>query len=103
MKPDIRSLAKEYKFGNSLVFIRGKRFPDYASAAAYNHVDLSDRVPLYVWDRSPEVRGQVLRSYPDRLVWIVNGPSITGRGFKVIEGPMPADELAPQRIPSHKS
>ncbi len=87
MRPDIRVLADERKFGRSLVLVRGKAFPDYASAAIYNPLDLHADAPVYAWDRNPEVRAEVMKAYEDRLVWIVNGPSITGRGFEVMEGP----------------
>jgi hypothetical protein len=93
MRPDVRLLAKEYSFGKSLVLIRGERFPDYASAAVYNHVNFHDRVPLYAWDKNPEVQAQVLTAYSDRPVWVVEGPTITRNGFKVIDGPLSAHEL----------
>jgi hypothetical protein len=93
MRPDIRTLAKEYGFGKSLVLVRGNGFPDYASAAAYNPVDLRADAPVYAWDRSPEARAQLLEAYPDRPVWIVNSPSMTHRGFEVVGGPLPAHEL----------
>lgn len=94
LRPDIRYLAKEYNFGESLVLIQGAARPDYASAAVYNPLDLHAAVPVYAWDKNPEVRSQVLRAYSDRPVWIVAGPSITGGAFKVIEGPIPAAKLA---------
>jgi 4-amino-4-deoxy-L-arabinose transferase-like glycosyltransferase len=93
MRPDIRYLAERRDFGRSLVLIRGERHPDYASAAVYNPVDLTAEAPIYAWDRSPEVRAKVLQVYSDRLVWVIEGPSITGGAFKVVEGPLPAREL----------
>lgn len=93
MRPDIPYLAKEHAFGKSLVLIRGNRHPDYASAAVYNPLDPRADAPVYAWDRNPEVRAQVLRAYQDRPVWIVNGPSITHRGFEVLQGPLSTQEL----------
>lgn len=93
MRPDIRRLAETHDFGADLVFIRGDRHPDYASAAVYNPIDLGSPVPVYVWDRDPEVTAQVLRTYPDRPVWIVDGPTRTGNGFRVVEGPRPASQV----------
>jgi len=93
MRPDVRYLARENNFGKSLVLIRGERFPDYASAAIYNPLDLQAGAPVYAWDRNPEVRARTLNAYADRSVWIVEGPSITGDGFKVVTGPLPAREL----------
>jgi hypothetical protein len=92
MRPDIRYLAEEYSFGKNLVLIRGKAHPDYASAFAYNPVDFHAHLPIYAWDRSSDVRAKLIAAYPDRPVWIVNGPSITGNGYKVIAGPLARDQ-----------
>jgi hypothetical protein len=93
MRPDIRHLANEYSFGKSIVFIRGDRHPDYASAATYNPVNLYAHEAVYAWNRNPEVKAQVLKVYHDRPVWFVDGPSITNNGFKVITGPLSLKEL----------
>src|SRR5262249_54215865 len=93
MRPDVLRLARQYDFGKSLVLIRGERFPDYMSAAVYNPLDLRAAAPVYAWDRNPEVRAKALKAYADRKVWIIEGPSITGAGFKVVEGPLVAREL----------
>jgi hypothetical protein len=93
MRPDIRELAATHDFGESLVLVRGRRFPDYASAAAYNPIDLRAPVAVYAWDRSPEVRRAVLSAYADRPVWIVAGPTVTGDGFRVERGPVSARQL----------
>lgn len=93
MRPDVRSLAKQRNFGRSLVLVQGQRHPDYASAAAYNPLDLMADAPIYAWDRSPEVRRQVLEVYKDRPVWILEGPTRTGAGFRVKTGPLAAADL----------
>ncbi len=95
MRPDVRRLAAKHHFGKSLILIRGERHPDYASAAAYNPLDLRAPVPIYAWDRSPEVRAAVVSAYRDRPVWILEGPSVTKQGFRVLAGPLQADELPP--------
>jgi hypothetical protein len=100
MRPDILRLARQYDFGKSLVLIRGERFPDYASAAVYNPLDLRAAAPVYAWDRNPEVRARALSAYADRTVWIIEGPSITGAGFKVVEGPLAAGELLARGKPA---
>ncbi|MCW5979515.1 MAG: hypothetical protein KIT09_15665 [Bryobacteraceae bacterium] len=94
MRPDIRELAKQYQFGRSLVLVRGNRHPDYASAAIYNPLDLEADAPLYAWDRGPEVRAEAARAYRDRPVWLVDGPTVTGNGFRVVAGPLAASEVA---------
>jgi hypothetical protein len=94
MRPDVRDLAVEHGFGRSLVLVRGNRFPDYASAAAYNSLDVQTTSgPVYVWDRDTDARKAALRAFPDRPVWIVTGPSLTGRGYEVSAGPLPAGEF----------
>jgi hypothetical protein len=91
MEPGVERLAREHGFGASLVLVRGRRHPDYASAATYNPLDLRAPEPIYAWDRGPEARAEVLRAYPDRQVWIVGGPTVTGRGFQVLAGPLSPD------------
>jgi 4-amino-4-deoxy-L-arabinose transferase-like glycosyltransferase len=93
MRPDVRNLARQYNFGSSLVLIRGDGHPDYASAAVYNPLNLRDEVPIYAWDRSPEVRAQLLKAYAGRPVYIVDGPSVTSGGFKVVKGPVTTNYL----------
>jgi 4-amino-4-deoxy-L-arabinose transferase-like glycosyltransferase len=93
MRPDIRALAQEHSFGADLVLIRGRRFPDYAAAFAENPVDLRSSRPIYAWDRDSATRAAVVREYAGRRVWFVNGPSVTGRGFEIAAGPVPAADL----------
>ena len=101
MRPDIRHLAEEYRFGKSLVLVRGNAQPDYASAFPYNPTNFSADVPIYAWDRGPELQAKLVAAYPNRPVWIVNGPSITGNGYKVIAGPPPKDHAVLQVNDGH--
>jgi hypothetical protein len=96
MRPDIPQLAKQHGFGKSLVLIHGNEHPDYASAWTYNPLDPYAAVPVYAWERNLEVRSEVLRAYPDRPIWIVNGPTVTRGGFQVVAGPLSAHYLAAQ-------
>jgi hypothetical protein len=88
MRADVRTLAADGRFGTDLVLVRGKRFPDYASAFAENPVDLKSRATIYAWDRDPETRAAVLHAYRERRVWILEGPSITGAGYRIAAGPI---------------
>lgn len=81
--------------GRDLVYLRGNRHPDYASAAMRNPIDLSTASPVYVWDVNPAIRREVARAFPDRRVWVMEGPSEAGGSFRVLEGP-----LAPGTVPS---
>jgi hypothetical protein len=93
MRPDVRRIASASDFGRDLVLVRGRRFPDYASAAPYNPIDLNGDAAIYVWDRSADVRMEALRAYPDRRVWIVDGPAETGAGYRLVAGPLRADSM----------
>jgi hypothetical protein len=89
MRPDVRELAEQHRFGESLVIIRGRRHPDYASAVTYNPVDFNDPVPLYAWDQDrADLRKLAVDAFPDRPVYIIDGPSKTGRGFELRAGPL---------------
>jgi len=101
MRPGIRAMAAEGMFGKSLVLIRGRRHPDYASAAIYNSLDMRSDDTVYAWDKSPEARQQARLAFPDRQVWIVDGPSITRAGYRVAAGPLePASALLDRYVPS---
>lgn len=93
MRPDIRYLAKAHNFGPSLVLVQGNKDPDYASAAIYNPLDLAANATIYAWDRDNDTRRRLLEAYADRPVWIVRSPSLTGRGYEVVDGPVAAAEL----------
>jgi hypothetical protein len=101
MRADVRHLAREHNFGRSLVLVRGARHPDYASAATYNPIDLHADAPIYAWDASAEIREELLRAYPDRTVWILDGPSLTKDGFRVVAGPLSPEEARTSAIQPH--
>lgn len=62
-----------------LVLVAGERFPDFASAAVYNPVDVTaPGRTVFAWDRDPTIRAGLLAAYPDRPVWHLRGPSVTG-------------------------
>lgn len=99
MRADVRALAAEHRFGDALVLVRGRRFPDYASAAVYNPVDLRGPSTIYAWDATPALRSQLLEAYAGRRVWILDGPSLTGRGFEVAAGPLTTAEARATSVP----
>ena len=93
MSPDLQYLAKTYGFGKSVVLIRGYSHPDYACAWMLNPLDPQASATIYAWDKDIRSRSDVLRAYSDRPVWLVDGPTVTGGGFKVAEGPLRAEDL----------
>jgi hypothetical protein len=101
MRADVRQLARVHEFGRSLVLVRGANHPDYASAAVYNPINLSADAPVYAWDASVKIREDLLRAFPDRAVWILDGPSLTGNGYRLAAGPLTTDEARASTIPPH--
>lgn len=94
MRADVRTLAVEHGWTDDLVLIRGKRDPDYASAVGLNPIDLTSPATIYAWDRNAAVRAATLRAYPNRRVWLVDGPTITGSKYRVVRGPVPEAVLS---------
>jgi hypothetical protein len=89
MRADIRALADSQHFDGDLVLIRGTAFPDYASAVVLNPIRLDGPGTIYAFDRDADVRSEVQRAYGTRRTWFVDGPSVTGAGYHVREGPNP--------------
>lgn len=89
MRPDVAALLATEPWGpNDLVLVRGKRHPDLASAAAYNPLDLERDGPVLAWARSPAVTDSLLRAYHTRRIWVLDGPSRTGGGYRLRAGPL---------------
>jgi hypothetical protein len=93
------AFAEASHFGRSLVLVRGSRHPDYHMAALENPIDVNRAETVIAFDRSLAIRDSVLRAFPDRPVYVVDGPSVTGRGFAVSAGPI-RDRDALRTIPS---
>jgi len=97
MRPDPRTLAATPGLRDAILLVRGRRHPDYASAAVYNPLDLSGPDPIFAWDRGPEVRSRLVAAFPGRSFYIVDGPTLTGRGYEVTAGPLTGDQLRQRR------
>jgi hypothetical protein len=91
MRPDIRKLERDYHFGQSLVLVRGPSWPDYASAFSFNPptFDRDAPGPIYARDLGAESNERLRSYYANRPVWVVAGPTQTGKGFELVEGPLP--------------
>lgn len=87
MTPQLQQLAARENFGKSLVVIRGDVFPDYAAIAWTNPVDWQGDGPVYARDAGPGILDRLRAAYPDRPVWVVDGPSQTGAGYRIVERP----------------
>jgi hypothetical protein len=88
MRPDVRALQGELAGENVLVLVRGKQWPDFASARPYNAIDSRTAKPVFAWDRDTATRARLLAAFPERDVIVVNGPSLTGDSFARVEGPL---------------
>lgn len=93
MQPGIEQLAINHNFGRSLVIVRGSEHPDYQSAWIYNPVNFDGNVPVYAFDKNPEIYSELLGKYMDRPIWIVNGPTLTNGSYVIARGPMDARQL----------
>ncbi len=98
MQPDISQLARDNNFGRSLIIIRGAEHPDYQSAWIDNPVNFDGDAPVFANDKSLEIRARLWNAYADRPLWIVDGPSLTGSGYKIIRGPIYANNPAATEI-----
>jgi len=93
MGPGIQALARQNNFEKSLVLIRGSEHPDYQSTWIYNPLNFEGDAPIFAFDKSPEVSAALLRNYPDRRVWIVDGPTIANGQYRISRGPLNPDEI----------
>ncbi|MBL0169318.1 MAG: glycosyltransferase family 39 protein [Gemmatimonadaceae bacterium] len=100
MRPDLATMSTRYGFGRGLVLIAGREFPDFASAATYNPLDLDEAVPVYARRTGPATDSAVIAAFADRPVWLVDGPTVSGQRFTVRAGPLSTSEaLASVRAP----
>jgi hypothetical protein len=89
IRADLFALQRNYHFGHSLVLVRGPLWPDYASTVPFNPPTLLPDAPGPIFARELDAATtQRLRQYySGRPIWILAGPSVTGRGFEVVEAP----------------
>lgn len=94
IRADVRALQRQHDFGRSLVLVRGDRNSDYASAFALNPSTLGPDVEgsVYALDLGPESRARLLSFFRGRPVWVIEGPSVTKDGFRVVAGPLSPDQ-----------
>jgi hypothetical protein len=91
VRADVVQLAAANRFGpNDIVLLRGGpkglTYGDYSSAFFLNRVPI-ERGAIYVRDEDPAAVQRLTKQFPDRRVWIVSVPSVTGRGFEVFARP----------------
>lgn len=90
----LRQLAASPAYRNGMVLVRGEEFPDYMSAAVYNQWQSPDSEQLmFARYRDPETVREVARHFADRRFWVLDGPTRTGSDYRMVAGPLTADEL----------
>ncbi len=85
MGPEVRERVQEGEFAGGLVLIQGAQHPDYSSARAHTRRGSDGDQPVVAWERSPEMRQRLLEAYSDRTVWVLEGPTLTGSGYRLVE------------------
>lgn len=93
VRPDLVAMRNDERYRNALVLVSGRRHPDWATAAYANEIPLGgSAAPVFAWDLDAETRRALLAAYPTRTVWLVRGPTETGRGFEIVRGPIAPGE-----------
>ncbi|MCA0374503.1 MAG: hypothetical protein LCH84_02465 [Gemmatimonadetes bacterium] len=98
MRPDVRALMADTTYQGGVLLLRGRAHPDLGSAEVYDDLRFASSAPLVAWDRDPTVRRQLARVFGTRRFWIVDGPSLTGDGYRVVAGPYAALDLLAGRV-----
>ena len=84
MQPGVREILAELDTPEVLLLVAGEQHPDYASALVYTGLDPRGDEPIVAWNRSPEVAEALRAAFPERRVVFVDGPSVTGAGYRVV-------------------
>lgn len=93
-RPDAAVLARKHGMTNALVLVCGREVPDYASAAWANPLDLRGPDPIFIRQAGDSSLAAARAAFPDRPLWIMAGPSVTGLGYSVKAGPIAPDSTA---------
>jgi hypothetical protein len=86
MRPGAVAAARKAPTPGGLFLVAGRRHPDYASAAVYNPLNLRANEPIFAWESDSTVRRELLEAYPDRPIYYLEGPTVTGDGYRLVEG-----------------
>jgi hypothetical protein len=97
---DVRGIASRDEFRHGLLFVRGKAWPDYGSAAPFNPTLLDARgdAPVFAFERDQESIARVRAFFPDRPAWILGGPDRDHPRFRILDGPIPPGEPMPTPV-----
>lgn len=90
---DFARLVEAEGIEGGLVLVHGNHHPEYGAAADLNPLDIegSDET-VFAWDRKLDTSLAVLDAFAPEKVWLVEGPSITEDGYRVVLGPVDVAE-----------
>ena len=91
-RPGLQEFSKQFA-GRNLVLIRGSELADYQSAWIMNPINFDGDQTIYAFDGGPDVRVSLAKNYSDRRLWIVAGPTLTGRDYLIEQGPIDPSRL----------
>lgn len=98
MRPEIRDIAADPTYHDGVLLLRGRAHPDLGSAEVYDDLHFRSRSAIVAWDRNATVRAQLAQAFARRRFWIIDGPSLTGDGYRVIAGPYDASAIVEGRV-----
>ena len=85
------ALAKSPEAAGGLILVAGRRFPEFASMASYNPVDVRVRTgTILAWDRDAATRAALMAAYAGRPVWRLLAPQAPGGAWS-LDGPLGPD------------
>lgn len=99
MRPDVKTMANDPTIAGALVLVRGKELPDYLSAAIYNPLDLRGPQTIFAHDVDASTRRALFAAYPERRLIVMDGPTLTHRGYQVVARGAVRDSLASTPAP----
>jgi hypothetical protein len=97
MQPGARAYLDDPRLEGALVLVRGENFPDFMSAAVYNEIGFPSSAPVFAWYGSEAMARDAIAAFPDRQVWILDGPTHTSDGFELSDGPISPRSIPPSR------
>jgi hypothetical protein len=88
MSPEPAGFMETQAFGsNDLILITGQRHPDYHAVSMLNPIEPTAPGPWFAWDGRSGTKARLEAAYPGRRLWVIEGPSKTGGGYRVVERP----------------
>jgi hypothetical protein len=81
--PVVREAVADDLWPAGVYLVVGANQPDYAAAMVYSAPDLASAERVFAFDSLPDSAERLREAYPDRKLFWVEGPSITGDAYRV--------------------